>query len=65
VPYNDHKANQDEDGQLMTETFHPSNDSSDEYQNSHTSDQTEFDTEPDTDENDNADGTRSITRHQS
>jgi len=35
------------------------------YQNSHISDQTELDTESDTDENDNVDGTRSITRHQS
>ena len=32
-------------------------DSSNEYQNSRISDQTEFHTEPDTDENDNADGT--------
>jgi len=65
VAYNDHKADQDEDGQQITEIFHLSDDSSDEYQNSHISDQTELDTEPDTDENDNADGTRSITGHQS
>jgi len=65
VAYNDHEANQDEDGQQITEIFHLSDDSSDEYQNSHISDQTELNTEPDTDENDNADNTRSITRHQS
>jgi len=65
VAYNDHKADQDEDGQQITETFHLSDDSSDEYQNSHISDQTKLHTEPDTDANDNADGTRSITRHQS
>lgn len=65
VAYNDHEADQDEDGQQITEIFHLSDDSSDEYQNSHISDQTELDTEPDTDENDNADDTRSITRHQS
>jgi len=65
VAYNDHKADQNEDGQQITEIFHLSDDSSDEYQNSHISNQTELDTEPDTDENDNADGTRSITRHQS
>jgi len=68
VAYNDQKANQDEDGQQITEIFHlsddSSDDSSDEYQNSHISDQTELDTEPDTDENDNAEGKRSITRHQ-
>jgi len=65
VAYNDHTADQDEDGQQITEIFHLSDDSSDEYQNSHTSDQIELDTEQDTDENDNADNTRSITRHQS
>jgi len=65
VAYNDHKADQDEDGQQITEIFHLRDDSSDEYQNSHISNQTELDTEPDTDENDNADDTRSITRHQS
>ena len=65
MAYNDHKANQDEDGQQITEIFHLCDDSSDEYQNSHISDQTELDTEPDIDENDNADDTRSITRHQS
>jgi len=65
VAYNDHEANQDEDGLQITEIFHLSNHSSDEYQNSHISDQTELDTEPDTDENDNADGTRSRTRRQS
>jgi len=65
VAYNDHEADQDKHGQHITEIFHRSDDSSDEYQNSHISDQTEFDTEPDTGENDNADDTRSITRHQS
>jgi len=65
VAYNDHEAAQDQDGQQITEIFHLSDDSSDEYQNSHKSDQTELDTKPDTDENDNADDTRSITRHQS
>ena len=45
--------------------FHLSDDSSDEYENSHISDQTELDTEAATDENDNADGTISITRYQS
>jgi len=65
VAYNDHEADQDEDGQQITEIFHLSDDSSDEYQNSHISDQTKLDTEPDTDENDNAEGPRSITRHQS
>jgi len=65
VVYNDHEADQDEDGQQITEIFNVSDDTSDEYQNSHISDQAELDTEPDTDENDNADDTRSITRHQS
>jgi len=65
VAYNDHEADQDADGQQITDIFHLSNDSSDEYQNSHTSDQTELDTELDTDEKHNADDTRSITRHQS
>ena len=65
VVYNDHQADQDEDGQQITEIFHLSDDSSDEYQNSHISDQTELDTEPDIDENDNADSTRSITCLQS
>jgi len=65
VAYNDHEADQDEDGQQITEIFHLSDASSDEYQNSHISDQTELDTEPDTDKNNNADGTRSIRRHQS
>ena len=63
MAYNDHKADQDEDGQQITEIFHLSDDSSDEYQNSHIYDQTKLDTEPDTDKNDNADGTRSITPH--
>jgi len=58
VAYNDHEANQDEDGQQITEISHVSDDSSDEYQNSHISDQTELDTEPETEDNDNADGTR-------
>jgi len=58
VAYNDHEADQDEDGQQITEIFHLSDDSSDEYQRSHISDQTELDTEPDRDENDNADDTR-------
>jgi len=35
VAYNDHEADQDEDGQQITEIFHLSDDSSDEYQNSH------------------------------
>jgi len=65
VAYNDHEADQDVDGQQITEIFHLSDDISDQYQKSCISDQTELDTEPDTDENDNADGTRSITRHQS
>jgi len=65
VAYNDHEAAQDEDGQQITEIFDLSDDSTDEYQSSHITDQTELDTEPDIDENDNADGTRSITRHQS
>jgi len=65
VAYNDHEADQDENGQQIREIFHLSDDSSDEYQNSHISDHTELDTESDTDENDNADGTRSITHHQS
>jgi len=65
VAYNDHKADQDEDGQQITEIVHLRDDSSDEYQNSHISDQTELDIEPDSDENDNADDSRSITRHQS
>jgi len=65
VAYNDHEPDQDEDRQQITEIFPLSDDSSDEYQNSHISDQTELHTEPETDENDNADGTRSITRHQS
>ena len=65
MAYNDYDADQDEDGQQIIEIFHLRDDSSDEYQNSHISDQTELETEPDTDENDNADATRSITRHQS
>ena len=65
VAYNDPKADQDESGQQITETFHLSNDSNNEYQNSNISDQTELDTETDTNENDNADSTRSITHHQS
>jgi len=65
VAYNDHEADQDEEGHQITEIFHLSDDSCDEYQNSHISDQTELDTKPDTDENGNADSTRSITRHQS
>jgi len=65
VAYNDHEADEDEDGEQITNIFHLRDDSSDEYQNSHIYDQTELDTEPDTEENDNADGTRSITRHQS
>jgi len=65
VAYNNHEADQDEDGQQMTERFHLPVDSSDEYQNSNIFYQTELDTEPDTDENDNPDGTSSITPHQS
>jgi len=65
VAYNDHRGDQDEDGQQIREIFHLSDDSSDVYQNSHISDQTKLDTEPDPDENDNVDGTRSITGHQS
>jgi len=65
VAYNDHGPDKDDDGQQIAEIFHLSDDSSDEYQNSHISDQTELDTEPDPDENHNADDTRSITRHQS
>jgi len=65
VAYNDHEADQHEDEEQITESFHLSDDSSDEYQNSHISDQTELDIELDTDENDNADHTRSITCHQS
>jgi len=64
MAYNNHEAHQDEDGHQIREIFDLSDDSSDEYQNSHISDQTKLDTEPDTDENDNADGTRSITHHQ-
>ena len=60
VAYNDHEADQDEDGQQITEIFHLSHDSCDEYQNSNISDPTKLDTERDTDENDNADETRSI-----
>ena len=65
VAYNDHEANQDEDGQQITESFHLSNDSSNEYKNSHISNQSELDSEPDTDDNDNADDTTLITCHQS
>ena len=65
MAYNDYEADQDADGQQITEIFPLSDDTSNEYQNSHISDQTELDTEPDTDENDNADGTRAITSHQS
>jgi len=65
VASNDHEVHQDEDGQQLTEIFHLSDDSSDEYQKAHISDETELDTEPETDENDDADGTRSITRHKS
>jgi len=65
VAYKDHEADPDNDGQHITEIFHLSDDSSHEYQNSYISDQTQLDTEPDTDENDDADGTRSITCYQS
>ena len=65
VASNDHEVHQDEDGQQLTEIFHLSDDSSDEYQKAHISDETELDTEPETDENDDADGTRSITRQKS
>ena len=58
-------ANQYSDGQQIKEIFHHSDDSSNEYQNSNISDETELDTQPDTDENDNADGGRSITCDQS
>jgi len=65
MAYNCHKADQHENAQQITEIFHLSDDSIDEYKNSQISDQTELDTEPDTNENDNADGTRSITYHPS
>jgi len=63
--YNDPEADHDEDGQQRTETFYHSDDISNEYQNSHISAETELNTEPDTDENNNEHGFRSITRHQS
>ena len=65
MAYNDHEADQDEDGQQITEIFYLSDDITDEDQNSHIGDQTKLDAEPDRNENDNADYTRSITRHQS
>ena len=65
MAYNDHEADQDEDGQQITEIFHLRYASSDEYQNSHISDQTELDTEPDKEEYNNADRTTSVTRYQS
>ena len=65
VAYNQHEADQDKDGQQRTETFHLSDNSCDEYQNSHVSNDTELDTEPDTYENDIPDGATSVTRGQS
>jgi len=65
VAYNDDEADEDEDGQQISETFDLSDESSDEYQNSHIFDQIELDTELDRDQNDNTDATRLITRYQS
>ena len=65
MAYTDQEGDHDEHGQQITEIFYFSDDSSDEYENSHISDQSELDTETDTDENDNPDGTRSLIRHES
>jgi len=65
VAYNEHKADQDKDGQERTETFHLCNERCDEYQNSHVSNDTELDTEPDRDENNIPNGATSVTIHES
>jgi len=62
--YNEHVADQDEDGKQRTETLHLSDDSCDEYQNFHISNDTKLDTEPDSDENDIPDDATSVTHHQ-
>ena len=62
LAYNEHKADQDEDGQQRTETFHLSDDSCHEYQNSHLSNHTKLDMGLDKDENDIPDGATSVTR---
>jgi len=54
------------DAQQQIATVHLSDESSDEYQNSHTSDETESDTGPDAEDNDVADDdTGSGSRHRS
>ena len=53
------------DRQPITDPVPLSDDSDNEYQNPDIFDETELDTEPDTEEDDIADSTPSITRHQS
>ena len=53
------------DRQPITDPVPLSDDSDDEYQNPDIFDETELDTEPDTEEDDIADGTTSVTHHQS
>ena len=55
MTYNDIET--EPDAQAPTETVRLSDDSSDEYQNSRRSDQTESETEPDTEDNDILDST--------
>ena len=62
IAYNEHEADQDEDRQQRTETFHLSDDSCDEYQNSHIFNDTELDTESNTDENDIPDDATLVIR---
>ena len=61
--YND--IEMEPDAQAPAETVHLSDDSSDEYQNSRRSDQTESDTEPDKEDNDIPDATGAGLRHRS
>ena len=61
--YNDIGTEPDE--QAPTKTVHLSDDSSNEYQNSRRSDQSESDTEPDTEDNDILDATGAGLRHRS
>ena len=63
MTYNDIET--EPDAQALTETIRLSDDSSDEYQNSRRSDQTELDTEPDKEDNDIPVATGAGLRHQS
>ena len=61
--YNDSET--EPDVQVLTETIRLSDDSSGEYQNSRSSDQTESDTKLDTEDNDIPDVTAAGLRHRS